>query len=280
MGISSGARKIVGILLFIFWAVVTAVLTAGLLFTQKNPIKPESGSLLPNGIGSIILSAQEVGKHNSEIDCWMIIDNKVYNFTSYLGEHPGGVSSMIPYCGKDGSNGFATKDKTRAQSHSGYADSLLTNYYLGNLNQEISRAQDLSPSASSAPSNNIPVLSQTPNLSPASSGANITLNSEEIAKHNSTVNCWLIINNKVYNVTSYLSAHPGGVGAIASYCGKDGTQVFQGLPHSSYANSLLANYFIGILNETISASQVKQNIQNTTQITPPPRGSGYDDDDD
>lgn len=124
--------------------------------------------------------------------------------------------------------------------------------------------------------NNIPAPASAPN---APGGANITLDSAEIAKHNAIGNCWLIIGGKIYNVTSYLGAHPGGVGAIAPYCGKDGTQAFQGLPHSSYAGNLLASYYIGNLNQTTSTEQIQQNIQNAAQVTPPPRRGGDDDDD-
>jgi len=117
----------------------------------------------------------------------------------------------------------------------------------------------------------------TPTNNPVStSGTNnpmqqqITLDITEIAKHNSTNDCWLLINNKAYNVTSYLGAHPGGVATIAPYCGKDATQAFQDQGHSSYANSLLASYYIGPLNQSVNTSQIMQNVQNTNSITPPP----------
>lgn len=83
----------------------------------------------------------------------------------------------------------------------------------------------------------------------------VTLNQAEISKHNSTGSCWLIINSQVYDVTSYLTAHPGGVRAIASYCGKDATTAFNTMGrngHSSYANELLNQYLVGRLNQVIN----------------------------
>lgn len=75
--------------------------------------------------------------------------------------------------------------------------------------------------------------------------------SSEVAKHNTRNDCWMIIINKVYNVTDYLSFHPGGVGAMLPYCGAEATRAFdtkdQGQPHSNQANSLLNNYFVGDL---------------------------------
>jgi cytochrome b involved in lipid metabolism len=32
----------------------------------------------------------EVAQHKTEDDVWMVVENKVYDFTSFLGDHPGG----------------------------------------------------------------------------------------------------------------------------------------------------------------------------------------------
>lgn len=37
-----------------------------------------------------LISAQEVSKHNTREDCWVIIHDKVYDLTNFLPEHPGG----------------------------------------------------------------------------------------------------------------------------------------------------------------------------------------------
>ncbi len=112
------------------------------------------------------------------------------------------------------------------------------------------------------------------------SGGPVTLNMQEIAKHNSASDCWLLISNKVYNVTSYLGAHPGGAGAIIVHCGTDATQAFAtkdiGRPHSQTAANELALYYIGDFNQTIGQQQVQQSVQ-TTNSVPPPRGGENDD---
>ena len=58
---------------------------------------------------------------------------------------------------------------------------------------------------------------------------------EIVARHNSEEDCWIIINENVYDVTSYLNSHPGGVGKIMQYAGKDATKAFQQQGHSPEA---------------------------------------------
>jgi len=133
-------KKLVTVSLFIFWAVVTATLTAGLVFyqNQQNSASSKPTELLGENSGQLMLNAQEIAKHNSTQDCWLIINSKVYNVTSYLSAHPGGVSAIAPYCGQDGTAAFNTKG---GSGHSSYANSLLASYYIGTLNQTISQTQ-------------------------------------------------------------------------------------------------------------------------------------------
>lgn len=48
----------------------------------------------------------QVQMHNSKSDCWSVVNGKVYNLTSWIGQHPGGKSAILSMCGKDGSAGF------------------------------------------------------------------------------------------------------------------------------------------------------------------------------
>lgn len=41
-----------------------------------------------------------------------------------------------------------------------------------------------------------------------------------VAKHNTRQSCWVIIDGFVYDVTDFLSEHPGGDSVILSYAGK------------------------------------------------------------
>ena len=75
----------------------------------------------------------------------------------------------------------------------------------------------------------------------------------EVAAHNNPSDCWLIINNKVYNVTDFISKHPGGK-VIANYCGGEATEAFKtkggkGESHQSSALSVLESLYIGSLGK-------------------------------
>lgn len=50
----------------------------------------------------------------------------------------------------------------------------------------------------------------------------------QVATHNSAQSCWTAINGGVYDVTAWVSQHPGGAQAILSLCGTDGSSAFNG----------------------------------------------------
>jgi cytochrome b involved in lipid metabolism len=69
---------------------------------------------------------------------------------------------------------------------------------------------------------------------------------EQVKKNNTASRCWSVINGNVYNLTNWISSHPGGKDAITRLCGTDGTKVFsnqhQGDPQ---AESRLSGFLLG-----------------------------------
>lgn len=137
-------KKLTFVSLFIFWAIIVSILTAGLILRDNKNIVFNGQANGINGVinlpSDLVLTASEVSKHNSGSNCWMIINNKVYDLTSFLNSHPGGVSIMILYCGKDGTRAYNTKDKIISKTHSKSTDNLLLSFYIGDLNQNIKSA--------------------------------------------------------------------------------------------------------------------------------------------
>jgi len=66
--------------------------------------KPEEKKAAPVEMKEYTLN--EVAKHNTEQDCWVVINGRVLNATSFLPDHPGGKRSILLYAGKDASEEF------------------------------------------------------------------------------------------------------------------------------------------------------------------------------
>lgn len=63
----------------------------------------------------------------------------------------------------------------------------------------------------------------------------------DVQMHNREGSCWSVIKDNVYDLTSWISRHPGGPEAILGLCGTDGTAAYtnqhgdQGRPASMLA---------------------------------------------
>ena len=121
-------KKIMNASVIIGWTAVFLVF--GFLYFYTVPAPSGDNTAINNTSSSgLTLTPAEIAKHGSAGSCWVMISGKVYDLTSYLGIHPGGPGQIIPYCGKDGTRAFATKNS--GASHSSYATSLLNSYYIG-----------------------------------------------------------------------------------------------------------------------------------------------------
>lgn len=114
----------------------------------------------------------------------------------------------------------------------------------------------------------------------------IPLSRIEIAKHANPASCWLLIGGKVYDVTPYIEAHPGGAAEILANCGKDATEAFaskgaKGAPHSADAEAMLGSFLLGALDANVPAAAISVASGGTATATPTiPKSAGDDDNDD
>lgn len=246
----------------------------------------------PNGLGNTrtttdtsgttsTLTTEIVAQHKSSGDCWIIVNGNAYNVTQYIPFHPGGQQRIINYCGKDATTAF--QNKGGEGSHSSYAWNTLGGYYIGTIGETAATTAN-NNAISNTKSNTVNTSNTNTGTSTgtggsSNSGSNVQLTTSTVSQHNSPSDCWLIISNKVYNVTQYIPYHPGGQQRIISYCGNDATTAFDTKggkgSHSSGAKNTLGNYYIGDLNSSTTTTQ----IDNTVNSAPMPSGGEYEDED-
>ena len=101
-----------------------------------------------------------------------------------------------------------------------------------------------------------PTVSQsatpTKSASPTASSGLTKLTIEEVSKNASATSCWSIIYGNVFNLTKWITKHPGGAEKIRAICGKDGTNSFE-RQHTGDggASNQLSAYFIGKLGDSV-----------------------------
>eukprot|EP00894_Picocystis_sp_ML_P000577 jgi/Pico_ML_1/51094/g2182.t1 len=77
---------------------------------------------------------------------------------------------------------------------------------------------------------------------------------EEVQKHNTEDDCWLVIGEKVYDVTAYLPEHPGGADIMLGSTGYDATDDFEDVGHSTSAREEMEKFCIGKFKSLFSLS--------------------------
>ena len=95
------------------------------------------------------------------------------------------------------------------------------------------------PSSSPAPAAAAPSSPPKEEAKPTKSGE---YTSEEVAKHNTKDDIWVVVEGQVLDVTKFLPEHPGGEKAILLYGGKDATEEFLML-HDPKASSSSRSMF-------------------------------------
>ena len=188
------------------------------------PTEPTPGATADSGI-----SVAEVQKHNTAKDCWSVVNGNVYDLTSYISRHKGGSAVLTAICGKDGTKAFSGQHAGASKPNADLS-SLLVGPLAG--------ASTGSGSGSSGSNGG------------AGTPAAVALTAAEVLKHSTGNDCWSVINGEVYELTSYVTGHPGGANLIKAICGKDGSSSFAGQhAGASKPNNILAAFALGPLVE-------------------------------
>lgn len=88
---------------------------------------------------------------------------------------------------------------------------------------------------------------------------------EEIRVHNMSNDTWLIIHDKVYDITSFLEEHPGGEEVLLEQAGADASESFEDVGHSTDAREMLQQYYVGELHmdDRKKACTKEENVTNS-----------------
>lgn len=70
---------------------------------------------------------------------------------------------------------------------------------------------------------------------------------QHVADHCWANDCWLVLYDRVYDVTEFVQQHPGGADIMLESAGRDATTAFAGVGHSQSAADALQKYQIGLL---------------------------------
>jgi len=87
--------------------------------------------------------------------------------------------------------------------------------------------------------------------SPASSTSPLikTYTLDDVSEHCWNDDCWIVLFDRVYDVTNFLRIHPAGVDIMLESAGRDATTAFRGVGHSQEAVNMLKQYEVGRLVE-------------------------------
>ncbi|KAH9593273.1 Cytochrome b5-like heme/steroid binding domain [Trypanosoma melophagium] len=155
-----------------------------------------------------VYTAEEVATHTTAADGWLIIDGDVLNVSSFLDDHPGGRDVLLALLGTDASQAFADVHHSKAARR---------------------RFASLQVGRIDGPRDMRLVEVKT---------------EQEAAAANDKNACWLVIANKVYNLTPFLDMHPGGRDVLLCYAGADASQPFADVHHSKNAHRMMEKYYV------------------------------------
>ncbi|KAI5449746.1 hypothetical protein NCC49_004111 [Naganishia albida] len=99
----------------------------------------------------------------------------------------------------------------------------------------------------------------------------------EVEKHNTRDDCWVVIQGHVYDVTDFLSLHPGGAGVILQHAGDDATEVFKPLhPPNTLEENLRPDQQLGPVDPTTVTKKAprpltddEKRVRNAREEMPP-----------
>lgn|SRR3990167_2753147 len=196
-----------------------------------------------------IFSWEEISKHNSDTDCWVVVNGKVYDVTDFVDEHPGSFAPILTSAGKDATKAFVAKP------HSKRAYTILEKYYKGIVDP--SAAEPSVTQAKPEPKKQEEDAVKDRKVAPKELQVRkhkITFS--EFVTHNKKDNLWILVHGKVYDVTDFKS-HPGSFDKLLQNSAKDASSEFDRVGHKPGSIKMMEKYYIGEIDpDTVEQTEV------------------------
>ncbi|TKA59767.1 hypothetical protein B0A49_10873 [Cryomyces minteri] len=93
-----------------------------------------------------LVSVEDVQKHSSPEDCWIVVDGKVWDMTEFAPDHPGGAGIILRHAGRD-----ATTSYSEIHAPSVIPDNLPPNKLIGRLDASTINEEWVKPPPSKTP---------------------------------------------------------------------------------------------------------------------------------
>lgn len=106
-----------------FWSSIATLLAVQVMATDEAAPAPSAS----------VYSLEDIAAHNSQADCWVAIEGKVYDISAYIPNHPAPPTVLVPWCGKVATEGMRTKGYGR--DHSPAAWGMLDSYQIGTFQE-------------------------------------------------------------------------------------------------------------------------------------------------
>lgn len=97
---------------------------------------------------------------------------------------------------------------------------------------------------------------------------------QELKDHAKEDDLWLLIHGKVYNVTSFVSQHPGGKEPFLNAAGKDATPYYDKVHTMEKVQNVPADWIVGDIDPATLPKDGDGEAADQPQNTPPPPTTG------
>lgn len=171
------------------------------------------------GVSSTI-TPSELGRHDAEPDCWIVIHGDVYDVTEYAQHHPN-PRFITLHCGLD----------VTALYDSVHDTPMLKIIQRRRVGIYQHRHDDISGDGGGLnATTREPTIAKDVDGAPVDHTQSATLpeiSIDELLSHRTPADCWMALYGTVYDVTAYAPFHPNPH-FVTDYCGLEATALFDG----------------------------------------------------